>query len=179
MVVGSGFMHAAITMVRMKPKNQHEPMAIIMPYGTARVALAASSDMCTHESNPPIVLSNVSTFLVCRLLFHSPDRRQPRNHESPSCWPGGKVFSLRKDEVAVIAMFLANRQGDDSRKDEDEVHDHEDGLQLAHDLGQSGSHECMRGDCAKEDSVDDSICGCPIAVASDDDNGEEHQGEPI
>ena len=36
-------------------KNQHDPMLIIIPYGTALVALAASSLMWTQLSNAPIV----------------------------------------------------------------------------------------------------------------------------
>ena len=39
----------------MKPKNQHEPMDMRMPKGTALVALAASSLMWTHESKAPMV----------------------------------------------------------------------------------------------------------------------------
>lgn len=41
----SGFMVAARTITMMKPKNQHEPMDIRIPKGTALVALAASSLM--------------------------------------------------------------------------------------------------------------------------------------
>ena len=73
-MLGSGFMHAAITMQRTKPKSQQDPIDMRMPYGTAIVALAASSayknqhstvrelqslirlTICTHESKAPIVL---------------------------------------------------------------------------------------------------------------------------
>ena len=48
-------MHAAMTIMMMKPKNQHEPIDISMPKGTAFVAFAASSLMWTHESKAPIV----------------------------------------------------------------------------------------------------------------------------
>ena len=41
----SGFMVAARTITMMKPKNQHEPMDMRIPKGTALVALAASSLM--------------------------------------------------------------------------------------------------------------------------------------
>jgi hypothetical protein len=71
-------MHAAMTMTRIKPKSQQEPMDMMMPYGTAFVALAASSDMCTQESNAPIVLRLVSRDPVeGRSQKDLPDRRQP------------------------------------------------------------------------------------------------------
>ena len=50
-----GLMHAASTIMMMKPKNQHDPIDIRIPKGTAFVALAASSLMCTQLSNEPIV----------------------------------------------------------------------------------------------------------------------------
>lgn len=37
------------------PRPQHMPMELKIPRGTALAALLASSDMCTHESNAPIV----------------------------------------------------------------------------------------------------------------------------
>lgn len=43
----SGLMHAAITIMIMKPKNQHEPIDIKIPNGTAFVAFAASS-LCMY-----------------------------------------------------------------------------------------------------------------------------------
>jgi len=48
-------MQAAMTMQRIHPKSQQEPMDIRIPYGTAFVALAASSDICTQLSKAPIV----------------------------------------------------------------------------------------------------------------------------
>src|SRR6266498_5225210 len=53
--VRSGLMQAARTITMTNPNSQQEPMAIRIPYGTALVALVASSDMCTQLSNPPTV----------------------------------------------------------------------------------------------------------------------------
>ena len=45
----------AMTMTRIHPKNQQDPMDIKIPCGTARVALLASSDIWTQESKAPMV----------------------------------------------------------------------------------------------------------------------------
>ena len=78
-------MQAAITMTITKPKTQHIPIELRIPRGTALVALAASSDICTQESNAPIVqigdnqlsikaqpVGQVVRFSVCRVSNHNP-----------------------------------------------------------------------------------------------------------
>ena len=50
-----GSMHAASTITSTKPSSQHMPIDDRMPSGTALAALDASSDMCTQESNAPMV----------------------------------------------------------------------------------------------------------------------------
>ena len=97
MLSRSGDMQAVITMRRMKPNSQHEPMLINMPYGTARVAFAASSLMWTQLSKPvpAMEMSQLVSFDAITLtMFASPfglspiiltsnrpNWRQPREHE--------------------------------------------------------------------------------------------------
>lgn len=59
-----------------------------MPYGTAFVALDASSDMCTHESKPPMVQIGDS---------------HVRNHANP----GDHVVRLSVWEKMYFASFLS------------------------------------------------------------------------
>ena len=53
-------MVAAMVMTRKNPNSQQLPMLMIMPYGTAFVAFAASSLICTQLSNDPIVQIGLS-----------------------------------------------------------------------------------------------------------------------
>ena len=103
--------------------------------------------------------------------FLRPDRGEPGDHESPARWPSREVFGLSEDEVGRVAMLLANWQRDDCRKDEDEVHDHEHGLQLAHDPGQCRRDESVAAHGGEEDDVDDAVARRPVAVSGDDDDG--------
>jgi len=57
---------------------------------------------------------------------------------------------------------LANWQSDNCSEDEDEVHDHKEGLELAHDPSQVRSDEGVAGNSTKEDSVDDTVGRRPI-----------------
>lgn len=116
----------------------------------------------------------VSGMFVWEIDPNLPDRRQPRDHESPPSRPRREILCLSKYEMRGIAMLHANRQGNDSGKDEDEVHDDEHGLQFAHDSGERTSHQAMAGNCADENSVDFAIRWCPITITGNDDDGEEH-----
>ena len=75
--------------------------------------------------------------------------------------------------------MFANWQSDDRGKDEDKVKEHKNGLQLAHDLGQSRSDDGMAAHSAEENGVYVPIRRNPITVTGNDDNRQEHQGEAI
>ena len=75
--------------------------------------------------------------------------------------------------------MFANWQSDNRSEDEDEVHDHKDGLELAHDLGQGRSDEGVACNSAKKDGVYNTIRRRPITVPGNDDDRQEHQRETI
>lgn len=127
-----------------------------------------------------------------------PDGTEPGEHESPSRWPSGKVLALGEDVVCVVAFageMLSDGKGDDGGDDENDVHCNEDGLQLSHDLGESGGQDTVEQDTAEEDGVDYSVTGGPVSITCNDNTGgcqwkqafggvgdlhrAEHQGESI
>lgn len=72
-----------------------------------------------------------------------------------------------------------NWKSDYSGSDENEVHENKDGLELSHDLGHNGGEDGVAEDAGEEGSVDSPVGRCPVPVASDDDDGEEHQGKSV
>ena len=134
----SGLMHAASTIIIMKPKNQHDPIDIRIPKGTALVAFVASSLMCTLsdvESVSPFVpvtqgIFDIGIFTHTAIeSANSPNWREPAQHKSPSRRPCREVCSLSENEVAVVTPILSTYwKGNDCSNDEDEVHNHKDGL---------------------------------------------------
>lgn len=71
------------------------------------------------------------------LTSDGPDWAQPGKHECPAFRPGCEVLEFSKDERGVVAVVrTSDWQGDDGCEDEDEVHHHEDSLQLSHHFAQ-------------------------------------------
>lgn len=79
----------------------------------------------------------------------------------------------------ITPVFGADGQSYDGRRNEDEIHDYEDGLKFAHDLRHDGCQHAMAADASEENRIEVSVGGCPVAIASYDDNGEEHQREAV
>ena len=78
--------------------------------------------------------------------------------------------------MAVVAAVLgADRKGNDGGYDEDEVHHHENGLELSHDLAHNRSKDPVANDGGKEDGVDVSVGRSPISITCDDNNRKKHQ----
>ena len=109
-----------------------------------------------------------------------PDRTQPGDHERPPRRPGGQILDIGEDVGgAVEPVFRADGESNSRGEDQDQVHGHEDSLHLTHDAGHGRGDEGVAGDSGGEDTVDGAIAGRPVAVAGDDDDGEEHQGEAV
>ena len=77
--------------------------------------------------------------------------------------------------TVVAAVLGTDRKGNDGRCDEDEVHDHEDGLEFPHNLAHNRSEDCVAEDAGKEDAVDVSIRRRPVAIARNNNNRKKHQ----
>lgn len=78
--------------------------------------------------------------------------------------------------MAVVAAVLgADRKGNDGRCDEDEIHDHKDGLEFPHDLAHNRGEDSVADDGSKEDAVDVSVRRRPVAIAGNDNNRKKHQ----
>ena len=77
--------------------------------------------------------------------------------------------------TVVAAVPGADRKGNDSRCDEDEVHDYEDRLEFSHDLAHDRSEDSVAENASKEDAVDVSVRRRPIAIAGDNNDRKKHQ----
>ncbi len=64
----------------------------------------------------------------------------------------------------------SDRQGDDGRKDQNEIHHHEYRLQLAHPLGHGRCNRAVRDDSCQEHAVDLAVRRGPISISSDHDD---------
>ena len=65
-----------------------------------------------------------------------PNRRKPSQKEGPARRPGRKIGRCSENIGAVISTRrFSDWERDDGGEDEDQIHDHEDGLQFTHDLG--------------------------------------------
>ena len=78
---------------------------------------------------------------------------------------GENVFCI----VSFAGHMLSNWKSDDCRSNQDEVHRHENGLQLAHDLRKCGGQNAVTDDPPKEHRVNDAIAWSPFTVARNDD----------
>lgn len=71
-------------------------------------------------------------------------------------------------------MCSTNGKSNDSGSYENEIHDDEDGLELSHNFRHDRREDCVAEDTGKKGSIDSAIGWCPIPIAGDDDDGEEH-----
>ncbi len=81
--------------------------------------------------------------------------------------------------TVVAAVLGANRKRDDGGGNENEVHYHEDRLELPHDFRHDRRQNTMAENTAEESGIYDPIGRGPITIASNDDDGEEHERETI
>ena len=82
--------------------------------------------------------------------------------------------------MAVVAPVLgADRESYDRSCDEDEVHNHENRLKLAHYLRHDRSQNAMAADASEKYPVDSPVGRCPVAIAGYDNDGKQHQRETI
>lgn len=82
--------------------------------------------------------------------------------------------------MAVVPMIPgSDRQCNDGSKDEDQVHDDENGLQLSHKLGHYRYQDSVADKACEEDAIYSSIGRSPLSVTSNDDDGEEHESKAI
>ena len=112
----------------------------------------------------------------------SPNRTEPTQHESPTCWPGSEVLCLRKDVMCIIpsvCLVLAYWESNYGGSDEHKIHHHEDGLEFSHDPGHGRSEDSMARDTRQKNTVNGPVGGCVVAVLSNDDHREEHQREAV
>ena len=103
-----------------------------------------------------------------------PDGRKPGQHKCPARGPSSEIFGLGKDVMGIVAFaaeVLAHRKSNNGCGDEDEIHDYEDGLKLAHDLRKCGSENSVKENAAKEDGIDDAVGRSPIAITCDHNTG--------
>ena len=70
--------------------------------------------------------------------------------------------------ISSVCLVLANWESDDGGGDEYEIHHHEHGLELAHDLGQDRSQDSMARYSCQENTVNGSVGGGVIAILSND-----------
>ena len=92
-----------MTMQRIQPKSQHEPIDIRIPYGIALVALDASSDICTHESNAPIVQIGDNHYVV--IVSEHSSKMHTLLTESMKAHPVGQVVRFAVSAKMKCALL--------------------------------------------------------------------------
>lgn len=85
-----------MTISSIQPKSQHEPIDMRIPYGTARVAFAASSDMWTlqRDSQRCCLSSKPGSLLDSYQLSKPPIVHIADNHEINQFQPVGQVVKF-------------------------------------------------------------------------------------
>ena len=73
--------------------------------------------------------------------------------------------------MAVVMILCPDWESNDGCEDQDEVHDHEDCLQLAHDLRHYRGEDPMAKNASEESAVNVSVGRRPVSITGDNNDG--------
>lgn len=94
-----------------------------------------------------------------------PNRAEPSEHESPASWPGRQVRGRCENVGSIVSVHCFTDWKRDNRcENQDEIHDHEDGLEPSHYSAHARGENSVKEDAGEKYGVDHPIGRCVCAI---------------
>src|SRR5271170_6936718 len=148
-------------------------IALAIAHGTAVEAFDASSEICTQESNPPILQTGDSQARTINKRY----QERATNNESESIGPSRNIFPSAENVLCRITFIYwgCGGKGRKCSNDDGKIGKDKDVLQSGENTSDGTSKKSLKNMNAEENGIDLSGGSGPITILGNGYGRSEHQ----